>query len=768
MEEQRYKLKKDIAIRIKALHLIFTVVVVVFLVFILARILFNEDVKKGFEDVKQTIIKSEMIEPLRGSIYSRGGKPLAKSIKRLTLLIDFGNERFLKMSEKEFEDDARELARRLSSYLGDKSTDHYYNELMKYHRATIEYKSVTKTEYKNDGFILFRIFRQKEEVKKTSIVGVTKDPKNKKNRNVRIFRDITLDEWQVIKNFPLLKNGHTITYSTKENDYRIYPQGNLARRTIGRLSEDRKYGHGIEFALRDTLLGERGKQTMQTITPGFRVRIKEENNKLVQNGLDIVTTLDVDIQDVAHNALRDQILAQNANWGTTIVMECATGDILAMVNLKREGSTCVTGESNYAIGVPINPGSTFKLISAMALLEKGVPTTKIYNSGLGQGVKVGGDVGAYVIDSHPIGTETDGRIDMREAFYESANVYFTSAVFDAFKDSPKEFSDICRKFRFNDKVGLEYLGATHTKYFRDLDRKHSSRYNALVNMGYGYGIDITPLHTLAAYNSVVNGGRFIAPRLILRVEKDGQIVSREETRVWEENICSQSTIRTLRGFMEDVSRIGTAKAYFGEDVCPFRTGSKTGTAQVNTTINKVRYRKEDGYYYGSMVTYLPADNPRYIFITAIFTKKQDKKAFYGAALTGPVQKQVATYIYNRDQEFAKDIKTEGTQISEIKGGSVEDMRAVTRQYNQHISTNAEADWGNCNNSQGSALRLSEVKTDTSHIPNVVGMGLNDAIYLLENCGLTVDVEGYGKVVSQSIEAGTPIDICEKRIRIELQ
>ncbi|MBR4160803.1 MAG: cell division protein FtsI, partial [Bacteroidaceae bacterium] len=178
-----------------------------------------------------------------------------------------------------------------------------------------------------------------------------KDSLNRVNRNVRIFRDVTIDEWHDIKKFPLLANGHQVTYSTKENDYRIYPEGDLARRTIGRLSEDRKYGHGIEYAFRDTLLGEKGRQAMQTITPGFRVRIKDGDNKPVENGLDIVTTLDIDVQDLAHNALQEQIIEQNAIWGTSIVMECKTGDILAMVNLKREGSTCVTGESNYGCKV---------------------------------------------------------------------------------------------------------------------------------------------------------------------------------------------------------------------------------------------------------------------------------------------------------------------------------------------------------------------------------------------------------------------------------
>jgi cell division protein FtsI (penicillin-binding protein 3) len=447
-------------------------------------------------------------------------------------------------------------------------------------------------------------------------------------------------------------------------------------------------------------------------------------------------------------------------------MECATGDILAMANLKREGEECVEVQ-NYAIGVPVNPGSTFKLVSAMALLEHGVPTSQKYHSGLGKRVEVGGAIGAKVQDSHAIAKETGGVIDMRRAFSESANVYFTKAVFEKFGSKPVVFSDFCRGLHLHETVGLEEWGA-QKKSLPHLDKRHHSRINALVNMAYGYGLEVTPLHTIAVYNAVANNGRMVAPRLILRTERDGEVVSEAPVRVIEEKICKQSTVDTLRSFMEEVSLTGTAAEYFGEKRCSFRTGSKTGTAQVDSEINGVRYKRGDGYYYGSMVTYLPADNPRYTIMTAIFTKRQTGKFYYGASLSGPVQKRVATFLYNRDLAYAEEVSGEECFASEIKGGNIEKMRKVASEYGGKFSAESRHGWGEGSVGNDGKLHISPIDMADDVVPNVVGMGLNDALYLLERCGLTVEVVGYGSVVKQSIAPNSKVAKTNKRIKIELR
>ena len=260
----------------------------------------------------------------------------------------------------------------------------------------------------------------------------------------------------------------------------------------------------------------------------------------------------------------------------------------------------------------------------------------------------------------------------------------------------------------------------------------------------------------------------VAPRLILRTERDGKVVSEAPVRVIEEKICSQHTIDTLRSFMEEVSLTGTAAEFFGEKRCSFRTGAKTGTAQVDSEINGVRYKRGDGYYYGSMVTYLPADNPRYTIMTAIFTKRQTGKFYYGASLTGPVQKQVATFLYNRDKQYAEEVADGDFHTSAIKGGNIDKMRKVANEYGDKFSTESRHGWGKGAVGEEGKLQISTLETREGCVPNVVGMGLDDALYLLEKSGLTVEIVGYGKVVKQSLSPNTAVATTNKRITITLK
>jgi cell division protein FtsI (penicillin-binding protein 3) len=719
MDEQRYKIKADIVKRIRNLHLLFTGAALGILIYTIVAVTFNDEVAKGFQEVKSaSIIKTDTILSHRGTIYGRNGEVLATSITRKTLLIDYGNERF--DNYKKYCKNAKTLSVDLANYFGDRTAKSYYDELINYRKMAI-------TRVMDIDTITPKWWQFWKEVRYDTTYKVTK----RKHIERRLFRDVDINEWYVIKEFPLLHNGLGITYSTKNSDHRVYPQGALALRTIGRIDKEQPYG--IEFAMQDTLEGKHGRQVMQTIAPGYSIRVEDEKNITAIDGYDVVTTLDMNIQDVVNKALSDQLLTQNAIWGTTLVMECATGDILAMVNLKRNGSVCAE-EQNYAIGVPVNPGSTFKLISAMALLEHGVPISKEYYCEMGERKAVGGTkADATVIDSHAIGKDNNGYADMRLAFSESSNVYFTKAVFDKFGEEPWVYSDFCRKLHLHEKMGLTELGSRAGR-IPNLTPKHHSRFNALVNMAYGYGLEITPLHTLTIYNAIANNGKMVEPRLFLRTERNGEVVSENPVKVIEQQICSPQTISTLRSFMEEASRNGTGKRFFGEKACPFKTGSKTGTAQVETVINDVRYIRSDNFYYGSMVTYLPAEAPRYIVLTAIFTKKQEGKAFYGGDIAGPVQKRVATYLYNRDFENAQTIERGNPQTAGINSKK---------------------------------LNVNKLNSDATRIPDVVGMGLNDALFLLEKCGLVVEVQGQGRVVRQSLEAGSEAK-SGKRIKIELQ
>ena len=361
MDDQQYKLKKAIALRAKRVFYIFAGLLVSFLAHIILFVMCNSNVAAGFEEVRNSILDTVVVRANRGSIYSRNGEPLATSINRKTIMIDFGSERF--DDYEKYCEDARELARELSKYFGDKSAKEYYNELIKYRKAAIKQKKT------------IRVTKPRRwELWKDPVVDTVVKVVERKHITRRIFRDVDLSEWNVIRKLPLLNNGLGVTYRADDIEYRVYPQGDISLRTIGRREEHRSYG--IEFAMRDTLMGHNGKQLVQTIAPGYQTRVPHRDNIEAQNGYDVITTLDIDVQDVTDSALKEQLVAQNAFWGTTIVMEVATGDILAMANLKRHGSECIE-EQNYAIGIPVNPGSTFKLVSAMALLDRGVPVKKI-------------------------------------------------------------------------------------------------------------------------------------------------------------------------------------------------------------------------------------------------------------------------------------------------------------------------------------------------------------------------------------------------------
>ena len=755
MNEDKKALKSGIAKRARRVYWVF-VAIALFFLFRMVYIQLNPQIGRHLDTVMdERIIKPSVVKPHRGTIYSRNGKMLATTVTMKEILFDFSSEAMGKRDR--FRRNAKLLSQNLADYFGDKSAQEYYAEFVKYHNASYSYKTVERTK----EYPWWKFWKKNRTI--TEEVAIQKRPAL--YRSKKMFREVTLNEWEEISTFPILNGRIGQAYSSSSYDRRIYPQGEIALRTIGRYDPERGRRYGLEMAFNDTLSGYEGRQFEQHLANRHTVPIVHKDNVAVQHGYDIVTTLDVDVQDVADKALRNQIAERRAEWGTTIVMECATGDILAMANIGRTSKGELYERQNYAIGLPVNPGSTFKLVSAMALLEHGVPTSHKCNSGSGRTVVI---AGAKIQDSHPISKETGGVIDMRTAFTESANVYFAKVVHDTFHDNPLLFSDFCRKLNLHKAMGLEYLGARDGT-IPHLDKKHTSRYNALANMAIGYNVDVTPLHIVTLYNAVANGGRMVAPRLILRIESDGKCIKEDEPRVINEQICSPETCKTLRSFMESVSMEGTAAAYFNEKNCHFRTGAKTGTAKVKSVINGVDYSKVKGaYYYGTMVTYFPADNPRYTIITSIFSKNHGDEKYYGATLAGPVQQQVASFLHNRDKEYVEQLSSESHYARDIKGGSVESMREVAGEYAEDFTSSERSGWGTSRlNSKGDKVVISQEDTPREQMPDVVGMGLSDALYLLESRGVVVEIEGAGKVVKQSVEAGSAVKQGQK-IKIVLK
>ena len=479
----------------------------------------------------------------------------------------------------------------------------------------------------------------------------------------------------------------------------------------------------------------------QRIAHGFSGRVAGyKGNIEARDGADIHTTIDLDIQDVADKALRSQLMAQNSLWGTTLVMECETGDILAMVNLGRTSSGGYAELENYAIGRRMEPGSTFKLAALLALIEdcgKGLDLE--YDSEDGKRVEVGR---ALVQDSHA-GFSV---VDLKTATAQSLNVYFAKALYEAYRDNPQRYVDFLKRLNLDKSVGLEQFGEP-MPILPEPGSKIWYPHITLPNMGYGYAVELTPIQILTLYNAVANGGRMVAPRLIRGVSRNGEMIQEVEPRTLVERICSDETLEKVREALEEVALSGTAKYYFG-DTTRFSVGAKTGTAKFAQ--GGIKY--DDGYYLGSMVTYLPADNPKYTLLTSIFTRRGLGTTIYGAGLAGPIQKRVASYLTALIPKSGESGEEEKNPAPiNLKGGDLREILEVADGYDIELKSRIKRGWGR-------VLEDGTVESVEGYegVPDVRGMGLKDALYILERAGFRVRFSGAGAVFKQTPDAGTKL------------
>ncbi|MBQ9137492.1 MAG: PASTA domain-containing protein [Alistipes sp.] len=728
--------------------------IILFIVLIFARLIYiqsyDPNIGKRSIAVHKSLISKQSIPALPGRILARDGRPLASSVERFEIAFDMASHGFDRTER--FTEQADSLSKLLSIYFGEKSASWYRDTMLRIHRRAVKRDSIG-FEIVDKRSLLGKLFNSKRNIDTVTLYKVTRH-----HTHTHLFRNVDANEWEQIRHYPILNESMGLVYHQTPKLTRIYPHGNLAMRTIGRT--DVKHPYGIEYAYRDSLAGKKGVVHLQYMAPNFKAKIENDTLKSIPavNGADIYTTLDMELQDVADRALREVLREQNAEWGTTVVMEVATGDILAMVNLSRTKSGYYEGP-NHAINTPMEPGSTMKLATTLLLLEKGgMSPSKEYNSGYGRKVKVGNY--NEVADSHPIGTKKDPSIDLRTAFAESANVYFLKAVIDHFKGREMEYYEGLCSLQFHRHTSLEQF----KPQLPFLPKPGSAKWygSTLGLLSYGYGLEITPMQTLTLYNAVANNGVMVAPRLIRRIERNKDMATDFPVKVVNPKICSDATLTHLRSFLEHVALTGTAKEYFGEDKTPFRVGAKTGTAN---TAKGTTYA--DAYHLGSMVTYLPADAPRYTLITAVY-KKKGTGSIFGAKLAGPVQKRVATYLYNREREWAERLVVSDVRQlpTDVKGGNIEHIGNIASHFGLVTSYTSPTGWGTATTGI-SSITIKSTTADRRLVPDVRGMGLSDALYLLESRGMKVTFSGSGKVVQQSIEAGKSFKQGDKiRIRLE--
>lgn len=655
---------------------------------------------------KETMVKQaqalktqmRLIEASRGNIYSDNGSLLATSIPFYELRMDMGADG---LTQKNFDSNVDSLSICLAQLFHDKSSIEYKRKLV--------------------------------------------DARADTNRYLLIQRKVKHNQLLKLKKFPLFREGKNKSglIVIKENK-RSRPYGFLAARTIGyeRADSDNPKNLtriGLEGAFTNYLTGTNGEQLMKKVGARWKP-VSEKYTVMPQDGADVISSLDIHLQAVAENALMEQLILHEAKSGCVVVMEVETGFVKAIANLTRDENGNYYEYFNHAIGTAMEPGSTIKLASAIVALEDGAvrPTDTIQTGN-----------GTYkYYDLEMKDTKGHGNITFKEAFALSSNIGISRPIFKYYKKSPKKYYEGLKKLGVHLPLGLDIVGEANPFVKDPSDRKNWYG-TTLPQMSIGYEIKQTPLQTLTLYNAVANNGKMVKPQFVMEIKKGIKTVKTFEPIVLNEKICSDKTLKTVREFMEEVVETGTAKKLKSAS---FKIAGKTGTAQI---YENGRYSKEK--YLASFCGYFPADQPKYSCIVVIRETKSG--AYYGAEIAAPVFKEIADKIYSRKLEMHSYLNSPFKKMSkapELKPTRMADVATLAAELRiKNVVDDQGAEWVTAS-AQGRKLKLSERKINESTVPDVIGMGIKDAIHLLENNGLTVQVKGVGRVYRQSLPAGNKI------------
>ena len=539
------------------------------------------------------------------------------------------------------------------------------------------------------------------------------EAKSKNKRYFLVDLNVTLGQVREMQTFAILDQGRKGGLSVSQPKFkRIHPYGSLANRTIGYVNDGKLVG--LESACDSILRGQDGHRKQRHLHHGVWIPIEDENNIEAVNGNDIVSTLDIGIQDIAERALKHALVENKAEQGCAIVMEVPTGEVKAITNLQRDKETdkCYEGY-NFALGVGIEPGSTFKLASMLVLLESYPDLDINSHINIGRGPLVFSNKKMY--DDHTI--HADGRVTIREVFEQSSNKGTAKLITDYFGSQPEKYVNGLYAMGLNVPMNTGMSGEARPYIKHPIFDKKNWAKTSLPWMSIGYELRLPPLQILTLYNAVANGGKMMKPMFIKEIRKEGIPIQTIEPTVLKEHIASQKTIDSIQSMMKGVVLRGTAKMLKGTE---YGIAGKTGTAQLYNVEKKAyKWVNADGRierdYNVTFVGFFPADNPMYTCIVVI---SKAKGRFYSAGkVADPAFKEIA------DRVYATKIK-----------GMIEAEPPTERKPEYNFITDL---------SQYDSLR----------VPDVKGMNVSDAVYLLENMGWTTNFEGYGQVVQQSVNAG---------------
>ncbi|GAA4886579.1 penicillin-binding protein [Flaviramulus aquimarinus] len=613
----------------------------------------------------ERVVKDVIIPANRGNVYSVNGNLLATSIPKYDIRLDA-----LTSSNKTFEKYVKPFCDSLSEYTG---------------------KSSAKLE---------------KAIRRARV---------NKNRYYLLARNIGYSDYIRIRNFPLLKlgafkGGLIVEQTTK----REHPMGGIAQRTIGYERVDDKGNvtrPGIDGAFGVKYLrGVDGQRKKQQIGKGQWKPLSDANEIEPKDGYDVYTTIDVNIQDIAHHALLKQLELYEAEHGCVVVMEVETGEIRAISNLGRTSSGKYYEKLNYAVGESHEPGSTFKVMALMAALEdKVIDTATVVDTKKGRKRFYG----RYIHDSKRGGY---GEISVARALEVSSNIGLATIIDEHYSEKPERFLNRIKAWKLNKPLGVSIIGEGEPDIPEPGDKKWSK--NALPSMAYGYNLELTPLQTLAFYNAIANDGELIKPRFLKAIKEFDKEIETFNKEVIVKKISSDETLNKTKEILKHVVVRGTGKKLYSKT---FSMAGKTGTAR---TEYWMKDWEDNPRYISSFSGYFPVENPKYSCIVVIH-KPSTEVGFYGADVSGPVFKRVAQKIYT-DTPLIDEVNS-----LEVKMGTVED------EYESFYKT---------------------AQTYKTIMPNVVGMPAMDAIVLLENMqvDLKVKLNGNGIVKAQSIKKSTKL------------
>jgi len=687
------EVKKDILWRVYLSFL----GLIVFGVLILGKALYTQNIEGSYWRSMGDSLHTKIIDldAERGTIYSEDGSMLSTSLPQFNIYIDFGADGLRQKNGERFYKNLDSLSICLANLFGDK--------------AASEYKKELSLGYQN------------------------------KDRYYLLRKKVSFEEYKQMRDFPLVRLGKNKSgFIAEVKTKRLNPFGELGFRTIGLYRENAKLV-GLERSFDSVLRGTSGKRLVRFVAGGVMMPV-EGFEVEPENGYDVVTTIDVNIQDIAERALMRRMQENEALEGTCIVMEVATGKIKAIANLGRTPEGTYFETDNYALRTS-EPGSTIKLVTLLAALEdKHVTINDIEING-----------GRWTISGRTVADDHHGpqSVTIKTAFTQSSNVAMSKLAYQYYTPDPKKYYRHLKNLHLTSKTGIE-LNEEFSPLVKNPNKAKYWHPQTLVSWGFGYEILLSPLQLLMVYNAVANNGKLMKPYLVNEIRNYGAVVKKNQPEVLNNAIAGEQTIRQLQECLAAVCTEGTAKKQF--ETALYKAAGKTGTAKVND--GKFKYR--DRVYQSAFAGYFPAEKPRYSMIVVI-KNKPGAVNYYGGSVAAPVFREIADHLYKYiiEQQAPLQLSPLPDSMMYTFGGFKTEVKQLAQQLQFGWQDPFSGNWrmAALRNNQ---LQVQPYQAASSVIPDVRGMGLKDALYVLETAGMRVQIQGKGKVTQQSITAGTPV------------